>query len=47
MLWQGKPLEEYSKKELIEIVEHMCRVIERQSRRHVQELEDLFYKEGK
>lgn len=41
MLWQGKPLEEYSKKELMLIIEQMARIVRQQSARHVQELEEL------
>lgn len=41
MLWQGKPLEEYSKKELMLIIETLARMAEQQARRHVQELENL------
>lgn len=45
MLWQGKPLEEYSKKELMLIIETLARIAEQQARRHVQELEDLIHPE--
>lgn len=43
MKWQGKELEDYSKKELMLIVETLARIAEQQARRHVQDLEDLLY----
>jgi hypothetical protein len=41
MLWQGKPLEDYSKKELIVIIEALRNNIRRQTERHVRQLEEL------
>lgn len=46
MLWQGKPIEEYSKKELILIIEALRDNIRRQSERHVKELEELVSPKG-
>jgi hypothetical protein len=45
MRWQGKKLSEYSKNELVLIVEALMRITEEQARRHVRELEDLFDQE--
>lgn len=42
MIWQGKDLKEYSKEELMLIVETLARMAEQQARRHVQDLESLF-----
>lgn len=41
MLWQGKPIEEHSKDELILIIESLTNNLRRQSERHVKELEEL------
>lgn len=41
MLWMGKPIEEYSKVELIQIIEHLANSLRRQSERHVAEMEVL------
>lgn len=41
MLWQGKPLEEYSKKELIVIIEVLAKNLRVQAERHIKELEGL------
>ena len=41
MLWQGKELKEYSKEELMLIIETMTRIMRQQSERHVKELENL------
>lgn len=47
MLWQGKDLKEYSKEELMLIVETLARGMREQSARHVQEIEELLFpKEG-
>ena len=45
MKWQGKNLEDYSKGELMVIIEALYRITEQQARRHVQELEDLIHPE--
>jgi hypothetical protein len=45
MRWQGKELSEYSKNELMLIVETLMRVTEQQARRHVEELGNLFDQE--
>lgn len=44
MLWQGKPIEEYSKAELILIIESLAMNLRRQSERHVEDLEALIGK---
>ena len=41
MLWQGKELKEYSKEELMLIIETMARIVRQQSERHIKELENL------
>lgn len=41
MRWQGKELKEYSKEELMLIIETMANNLRRQSERHVKELEKL------
>lgn len=41
MLWQGKPIEEHSKDELVLIIECLTNNLRRQSERHVKELEEL------
>jgi len=46
MLWQGKPIEEYSKKELIVIIEALRNNIRRQAERHVKQLEELVGPKG-
>lgn len=46
MLWQGKPLEEYSKKELMLIIEALANNIRRQSERHIKEIEELVSPKG-
>lgn len=43
MLWQGKELKDYSKEELMLIIETLARTVRQQSARHVQEIEDLLY----
>jgi hypothetical protein len=43
MKWQGKELHEYSKGELMVIIETLARMAEQQARRHVQDLENLLY----
>ena len=45
MKWQGKELSEYSKGELMVIIEALYRITEQQARRHVQELESLIHPE--
>lgn len=45
MKWQGKELHEYSKGELMVIIEALYRITEQQARRHVQELESLIHPE--
>lgn len=44
MLWQGKPIEEHSKDELVLIIECLTNNLRRQSERHVKELEELIGK---
>ena len=46
MLWQGKPIEEYSKKELIVIIEALRNNIRLQTERHVKQLEELVAPKG-
>lgn len=41
MLWQGKPIEEYSKAELIKIIEYLANSLRRQSERHIADMEVL------
>lgn len=41
MLWMGKPINSYSKEELIEIVYHLSNNIRRQQERHIEQLEEL------
>ncbi|QHJ80635.1 MAG: hypothetical protein [Bacteriophage sp.] len=42
MLWQGKDLKEYSKEELVMIVEIIARLMKQQGERHTKDLESLF-----
>lgn len=39
--WQGRPIEELSKKELIDIINHLTNNIRRQQERHIKQLEEL------
>lgn len=41
MLWQGKPIEEYSKAELVLIIEVLAKNLRDQSRQHMKDLENL------
>lgn len=41
MLWQGKELKEYSKEELMLIIENILRAMKRQGDRHVAEIKEL------
>lgn len=43
MLWQGKDLNDYTKEELMLIVESIARTMRQQSARHVQEIEELLF----
>lgn len=43
MKWQGKDLKDYSKEELMLIIETMARTLRQQSARHVQEIEELLF----
>ena len=45
MLWQGKELKDYSKEELMLIIETLARMAEQQARRHAQDLSVLFNQE--
>lgn len=42
MLWQGKPLKDYTKEELMIIVESIARIMRQQSARHAKDLDTLF-----
>lgn len=42
MLWQGKPLKDYTKEELMIIVESIARIMRQQSARHAKDLDVLF-----
>lgn len=41
MLWQGRELKEYSKEELMLIIENILRAMKRQGDRHVSEIKEL------
>jgi len=41
MLWQGKELKEYSKEELMLIIETLARAMREQQLRHSKDLENL------
>lgn len=43
MKWQGKDLKDYTKEELMLIIETMARTLRQQSARHVQEIEELLF----
>lgn len=43
MKWQGKDLTDYTKEELMLIVESIARTMRQQSARHVQEIEELLF----
>lgn len=43
MKWQGKDLKDYTKEELMLIIETMARIVRQQSARHVQEIEELLF----
>ena len=41
MLWQGKPIEEYSKGELLVIIQAMAKMMQQQYDQHKKDLEVL------
>lgn len=43
MKWQGKDLNDYTKEELMLIMEVMMRAMRRQSERHVEEIKELLF----